>query len=145
MFPVKERGCRMGNKKLAAIGCHPGIGHRQDSGLVVLQGIIEFILKAVAGVSTPRTSGIAPLYHKILDHPVKSYPVVVFAFFVLFIDKWTGPFCQGNKICHRERSFTVFQFYYNIAPVRLYIRKKPVTQVGILARFAAKHQCRYGQ
>ena len=51
VFAVEVGSGDVGDEKLAPVGVGPRVGHRKDSGLVVLEALTDFVGKAVAGAA----------------------------------------------------------------------------------------------
>lgn len=75
---VVEVGLRsMRDKKLATVGVWPCVGHRENTGAIVLQVGSKLILKPVAGTACPCPGGIAALDHEIGNDTVEGDAVIV--------------------------------------------------------------------
>ena len=67
---------RDGNEKLAAVCAGSGIGHGKFSRLVMLQGRMKFVAKAIAGIAGPRSERASALNHELRDHAMENEAVV---------------------------------------------------------------------
>src|SRR3989338_4540592 len=68
------------DKKLAAVGAGPGIGHRQQTFAVKFNGWRKFILKRPAPKTLPSASGpgrVPALKHESFNNPMKNNAVII--------------------------------------------------------------------
>src|ERR1700730_15299981 len=115
---VQPRRRRYSDKKLAAIGARPRVGHRQFARFRVLQRGVKFIAKSVARAPTAVAARTASLNHKNWNHAMKRQSVVVVSLLFFsghLIGKFFRAFGKSNEIRHRFRGFFLQQSNDNVA------------------------------
>ena len=100
----------MGDKKLAAVGTSARICHGKHTGAVVLQGIHNFILKAISRTTSSISLGISTLNHEVADDTMELQPVVK----GISLGCIQSALRQTHKIRHGEGSLLVVQLKHNV-------------------------------
>ncbi len=76
VFAVQVRGWTVRYEELASVAVRAGVGHGEDTWLVVLEGLADFVGKPVVGPAEASASGVATLDHEIFDDAVEGDSVV---------------------------------------------------------------------
>src|SRR5229473_5716146 len=88
VLTIKPRCWRHGDEKLATVCAWSGIGHREFSRLVVLQGWMKLVAKAIAGITGTCPEGASALNHELRNHTMEYEA----------IEKWTLHFLPGLRV-----------------------------------------------
>src|ERR1700692_3991855 len=111
---------RHGDEKLAPVCAGSGIGHRELSRFVVLQGRMKFVAKAIAGIAGSRSEGASPLNHKLWNHAMENEAVVERTLHFLpglRVLEFLGAFREADEIPDGLRRF-FFEEAYDDRPLR---------------------------
>lgn len=76
VLAIQPGGWNVGDEKLTSVCAGTRIGHGQQTWLGELQRRSAFVFKSIARTATSCAGWVAPLDHEIVDHTVKSEPVV---------------------------------------------------------------------
>src|SRR3954462_2303018 len=76
MLAIQPVRSHVSDEKLAAVCVGARIRHRKGTDLVLVRVVFRFVLKAMAGTTSPRALRISALNHEVGDDPVEHCSVV---------------------------------------------------------------------
>lgn len=79
VLSIKVRSGAVGDEELGAVGIRSGVGHGEDSSLVMSTMGLALAFEFIAGVASSSSQWAATLDHEVRDDAVKAKPIIVSA------------------------------------------------------------------